>query len=160
MAKKKATYNEMKEVLKNFNSIPKEKQQELAVRNKMTVEELLAVLQENCYKLTYLGINQKKALLREMQKMSVEELAVVESVNRMHHTKIMELLNEEINHHSEISKKQRAFNNAWKIRKQEVLTQLIEAGVIQPKEGYFLTDITMIKELATEYESLRKEFGL
>lgn len=157
---KKMTFGEVKQMLRKFNSLPKEEQEAFAKLNNVPVSEVVSRLQETCYRVCRLSSAQKKTFRNELERMSREEIEAVERVNNNSIDHIIEFLDEEIAYYDNYMKKKRAFNKAWEVRGQEVINQLIEEGKIQVHEGYMTTDIFLIKALADAQQELRKEFGL
>lgn len=163
MAKgKKLNYKEMKELLRNFDRMNTVMKEEMASQNNMSVSELKNVLERNCYALCNLGINQMKALRKDITSMSVEDKKVVERVNSRTIVEIIGILDTEINEYEENMKKQRAFNKAWKIRQAEIQQQLIDEG-IDKVGAYGCLNINFMehqKRMAEAQVELAKEIGL
>ena len=158
---KKLNYKEMKVLERRFSNMSKREQEEIAAMNKMSVTQLKEALEQNCYHLNNLGINQMKELYRDIKVMSAEEITVIERVNQRKIAEIVELLDSEINEYEENMKKQRAFNKAWKIRQAEVQQQLIDEGV-DKVQGYGSLKIDFMehqKRMAEAKVLLAKEMG-
>lgn len=163
MAKsKKMNYREMRDMLREFDSMGIEMKEAMAKLNKLTVDELKTVLENNCYRICNLGINQMKALLKDIKVMSGKDIAAVERVNGRSIEEIVDALNTEICDHEEAMKKQRDFNKAWKVRQEEVKQQLIDEGVDTIEAGGWI-NINFIehkKRMKEAQVALAKEMGV
>lgn len=159
---KKMNYKEMRDMLRNFNSMSVVMKEAIASQNNMTVDELKKALESNCYAVCNLGINQMKALRKDINTMSAKEIKVVERVNSRTIVEIIGILDTEINEYEENMKKQRAFNKAWKIRQAEIQQQLIDEG-IDKVGAYGYLNINFMehqKRMAEAQVELAKEIGL
>lgn len=162
MAKtKKMNYREMREMLRAFESMSNEMKEEMAKLNNRTVDELKAALEHNCYAVCNLGINQLKALRKDIEVMTADDIAAVERVNGRNIEEVVYEIDTEISEYEEDMKKQRAFNKAWKVRQAEVQQQLIAEGV-DKVESYGCMNINFMehqKRMAEAQVALAKEMG-
>ena len=159
---KKMNNKEMREMLRNFSGMSSEKKEAMAKLNKCTVDELKAGLENNCYKIDYLGINQMKELRKDISVMTVDEVAAVERVNGKNIEEVVYVLDRRISEYEEDMKKQRAFNKAWKVRQAEVQQQLIDEGV-DKVESCGCMNINFMehqRRMAEEQVALAKEMGI
>uniref|UniRef100_UPI004055B927 hypothetical protein n=1 Tax=Acetatifactor sp. TaxID=1872090 RepID=UPI004055B927 len=163
MAKtKKMNYREMREMLRAFESMSNEMKEDMAKLNKRSVDELKAALEHNCYAVGNLGINQMKALRKDIEVMTADDIAAVERVNGRTVDEVVYALDTEISEYEEDMKKQRAFNKAWKVRQAEVQQQLIAEGV-DKVESYGCMNINFMehqKRMAEAQVALAKEMGI
>ena len=162
MAKKTMNYKEMREMLRNFNRMSEERKEVLAKHNNRTVDELKEALETNCYAVCNLGINQMKALRKEIDVMTDEDIAAIERVNGRNIDEVTYALDYEINEYEEGMRKQRAFNKAWKIRQAEVQQQLIAEGIDKvDMNGCISIDFIKHQERMAEAQvALAKEMGI
>lgn len=80
---KKLNHREPKTILDRSDELPQEFLQEMASQNSMSVPELKRGLQETCYRIEGLSFAHRRSLRREIDRMGVETIEIVERVNRM-----------------------------------------------------------------------------
>ena len=159
---KKMNYKDMRNMLRAFDAMDVEMKEAIAAYNNRTVDELKVVLEHNCYAVRNLGINQMKALHKDIKSMSSEDIAAIERVNGCTIEEVVRILNTEISEYEEYMSRQRAFNRAWKVRQQEVQQQLIDEG-IDKVDAYGCLNINFMehqKRMAEAQVALAKEIGL
>lgn len=159
---KKANYKEMRDMLRNFNMMSSEMKEAMAKYNNRTVDELKMALENNCYAVCNLGINQMKALRKDIAVMSADDIVAVERVNGRTIAEVVSALDAEISEYEDGMRKQRAFNKAWKVRQAEVQQQLIAEGV-DKVDGCGWLDINFVehtKRMKEAQIALAKEMGL
>lgn len=158
--KKRKNYKEKKQMIHNFNKLTNQEQESFAKLNNIPVPQVISALQESCYLIDNLSITELKSFRKDLDSMGQEDIKIVEHINNMPYDQILKSLDDEIAEYDAIAKKKRAFNQAWKIRKREVIQQLINEGKIQVNKHYMMTDIFLIKELQKAQQELLKEYGL
>lgn len=151
------SYKDKREMLKNFDLISDSEKEALAKLNKCTVDEMRRKLEVNCYYIDILSINAVKALRRDINHMSDEEIIVVERVNNIPLAEIVKILDEMILE----DKNLREYNKAWENRKKELEGEILEEDISRAENGLPLQDMfSKHRRFCEEQVLLAKKMGL